>query len=116
YPWHLSQTAAFPVSGLSGWPSAASARPLDSLFVPHGLVGFVHLAVGTKHKEAVKGPGKPAVVRDRQDGSLEGIDGLFQRLGRVQVQVVRGLVEQQQRCAGELQQQDLETRLLPAGE
>ena len=40
----------------------------------------------------------------------------LERLGRVQVEVVRRLVEQQQRRSPELEQQDLQARLLTAGE
>ena len=41
---------------------------------------------------------------------------LLQRLRRLHVEVVGRLVEQQQGGAGQLQQQDLEPRLLAAGE
>ena len=90
------------------------AGALYPLFVPHGLWGFVDAAVGTEHHEPVEGAGEPAVVRHRQDGAFEVVDGPLERLRRVQVQVVRRLVEQEERGAGELQQQDLEARLLAA--
>ena len=92
------------------------AGAFDALFVPDGLGGLIDLAVGAEDQEAVKGAREPAVVGDGQDGALEVVDGPFQRLGRMQVQVVRGLVEEQQGGAGELQEQDLEPRLLAAGE
>src|SRR6478752_2349340 len=95
---------------------APSAGTLDAFFIPDRFGRFIDLAVRAEDQEAVEGPGEPAVVSDGQDLSLEVVDGPFQCLGRVQVQVVRGLVEQQQGGPGELQQQDLEPRLLPAGE
>src|SRR5947208_3001704 len=62
------------------------------------------------------GPGEPAVVRDREHRALVGLQPLLQRLGAGQVQVVRRLVEQQQRRAGQLEQQDLQPGLLAAGQ
>ena len=53
---------------------------------------------------------------DRQHRTLERLEPLLERLGRLDVEVVGGLVEQQQRRSGQLQQQDLEPRLLTARE
>ena len=44
------------------------------------------------------------------------VEPLLERLGRLQVEVVGGLVEQQQGRPGQLEQQDLEPRLLAARE
>ena len=50
------------------------------------------------------------------DRAVEGRQALLQRLGRDEVEVVGRLVEQQQRRAGQLEQQDLQPRLLAAGQ
>ena len=50
------------------------------------------------------------------DGAVEGLQRLLERLGAEHVEVVGRLVEQQQRGAGQLEQQDLEPRLLAAGQ
>ena len=53
-------------------------------------------------------------MRDRDDRAVERGEGVLQRLGAVDVEVVGGLVEQQQRGAAGFQQQDLHPGLLPA--
>ena len=53
---------------------------------------------------------------DGEDGALVGLQAVLESLGRFEVQVVSGLVEEQGRRALELQQQDLEAGLLAAGE
>ena len=53
---------------------------------------------------------------DRQHRPLESLQPLLQRLGAGQVEVVGRLVQQQQRGAAQLQQQDLQPRLLAAGQ
>ena len=88
----------------------------DPRLVPHGFVGLVHAPVGTEDEESVEGAGEPPVVRDRDDGSLERGEALLERLGGVQVEVVRRLVEQQQRRPGQFEQQDLQPRLLTSGQ
>ena len=55
-------------------------------------------------------------MRHRQDGALEGVETGLQGLGRLHVEVVGRLVEQEQRGAGELEEQDLEASLLAAAE
>ena len=55
-------------------------------------------------------------MRDREHRALVGLQALLQRLGAGQVQVVGRLVEQQQRRAGQLEQQDLQPGLLAAGQ
>jgi hypothetical protein len=55
-------------------------------------------------------------VRDREDRALVGLQALLQRLGAGQVEVIGRLVEQQQRRAGQLEQQDLQSGLLAAGQ
>ena len=71
-------------------------------------------AVGAVHQEPVEAAGEPAVVGDGEDGALERLEAVLERLGGLHVEVVGGLVEQQQRRAGELEQQDLEPGLLAA--
>jgi hypothetical protein len=55
-------------------------------------------------------------VRDGEDRALEGEQAFLQGLGAGQVEVVGRLVEQQQGCPGQFQQQDLQPRLLPTGQ
>ena len=52
----------------------------------------------------------------REDRAVEGVEGLLQRLGRDEVEVVGRLVEEQQGRARQLEQEDLEARLLTAGQ
>src|SRR5580692_4041379 len=93
---------------------AMSAGADDTAFIPDGLGGFTDYAVGTEDKEAVEGTGEPAVVGNREHGSLVGLQAVLERLGRLQVKVIRWLIEQ--KCGRPLhfEQQNLEPRLLPA--
>ena len=52
----------------------------------------------------------------REDRALEGGQTLLERLRGLDVEVVGRLVEQEERRPGQLEQQDLEARLLPAGQ
>ncbi len=88
-----------------GWP-----------LVPGRLGGLADVAVRREDQEPLEGPGEPAVVGNREHRALVGIQALLQRLGARQVKVVRRLVEQQQRGAGQLEQQDLQPGLLAAGQ
>ena len=81
-----------------------------------GCGGLDHLAIAAEQHETVERPGEPAVVGHRDDGAVEALQPLLQRLGAGQVQVVRRLVEQQQGRPGQLQQQHQEPGLLAAGE
>src|SRR4051794_28693155 len=85
---------------------------LHPRLVEDGLGGLVDPAVGAEDHEPVEGPGEPAVVGDGENGALERGERLLQGLGREDVEVVGRLVEQEERRAGELEQQDLEPRLL----
>ena len=67
--------------------------------VPHRTVGLVDRAVRAVHQEPVEAAGEPAVVGHRDHGAVEGLQALLQRLGRLHVEVVGRLVEQQQRRA-----------------
>jgi 2-polyprenyl-6-methoxyphenol hydroxylase-like FAD-dependent oxidoreductase len=96
--------------------AALNSRPSLTPLVPGGLGGLADVAVGREDQETVEGPGEPAVVGDREHGALVELQALLQRLGARQVEVVGRLVEQQQRRAGEFQQQDLEPGLLAAGQ
>ena len=69
---------------------------------------------GAEHEEPIERPREPAVVRDGEHGALEAVQRLLERFGRDEVEVVGRLVQQQQRRARQLEQQDLEPRLLPA--
>src|SRR5699024_7088418 len=79
-------------------------------------VGSLHPAVGAEHEEAVEAAREPAVVGDRDHGALETRKTLLERLRRYEVEVVGGLVEEQQRGTGEFEQEDLQARLLSARE
>jgi hypothetical protein len=53
-------------------------------------------------------------VRDREDRALEARERVLERLCRDEVEVVGRLIQQEQRRARELEQQDLEAGLLAA--
>ncbi len=55
-------------------------------------------------------------MRHREHRAVEALQPLLERLRAVEVEVVGGLVEQQHRRAGQLQQQDLQPGLLAAGQ
>src|SRR4051812_24806845 len=93
-----------------------SPGPDYSRLLPHRLRRLLNPPVRPQNQEPVEPASEPAVMGDRQHRALERREAVLQRLGGVQVEVVRGLVEQQQRRATELQQQDLEPRLLPTGQ
>ena len=110
------------------WPARRAAR-LDVLaaiaaelcaarwsLVPGRLGGLADVAVGREDQEPLERPCEPAVVGHREHRALVGLQALLQRLGARQVEVVGRLVEQQQRRAGQLEQQDLKPGLLPAGQ
>ena len=84
--------------------------------MPAGFSGLDHAAIGLEDQVPVEAPREPAIVGDGEDGA--GVPGkaVLQRLRRDDVEVVGRLVQQQQRGAGQLQQQDLEARLLPSRE
>ena len=83
---------------------------------PDWLGGLADVAVRCEDQEPLERPGEPAVVGDREHRALVGLQALLQGLGARQVEVVRRLVEQQQRGAGQLEQQDLQPGLLAAGQ
>src|SRR6476659_7013199 len=102
-----------PSSG-AGRVREPSARPDDPPLVPHRLGRLVDATVGAEDEEAVEAAGEPPVVGHGDDGALEAVEPLLERLGRLEVEVVGGLVEQQHGRARQLEQQDLEARLLTA--
>ena len=69
-----------------------------------------------EQQEAVEAAQERAVVGDRDDRALEAVERGLERLGGVDVEVVGRLVEQQQVVALELEAEDLQPRLLAAGE
>ena len=76
--------------------------------------GLGHRAVGVEDQVAVEAAEEPAVVGDGQDGAGELGQGGFERLGRLEVEVVGGLVEQQQVDPEELEVEHLEAGPLAA--
>jgi hypothetical protein len=84
------------------------------VFIPYWLGGLTDHAVGTEDEEAVEGAGKPAVVGNREHGSLVGLQAVLEGLGRLQVKVIRRLIEQKGGRSLQFEQQNLEPRLLPA--
>ncbi len=74
----------------------ASTGSLDATFVPDRLLGLVDRTIGAEHQEPVEAAREPAVVGDRDYRALERLKPLLQRLGRLDVEVVRRLVQQQQ--------------------
>ena len=105
----------------ASWPARRAAR-LDVLaaiaaqLAPDWLGGLADVAVGREDQEPLERPCEPAVVGHREHRALVGLQALLQRLGARQVEVVGRLVEQQQRRAGQLEQQDLQPGLLAAGQ
>ena len=71
-------------------------------------------AIVAEHDVAVEAAEEPAVVGDGDDRSLELGEALLERFGRDEIEVVGRLVEQQQGCAAQFEQQDLEAGLLAA--
>src|SRR6516164_6322563 len=90
------------------FPGACLTGSPDPCLVPYRLGGLADLAVGAEDQEPVEGAREPAIVGDREDRALVGLKAGLQRLGRLQVQVVGRLVEQQRRRAFKFQKQDLE--------
>jgi FtsX-like permease family len=93
------------------WPAPRLGR-----LVPDGLGGLADVAVGREDQEPLERPGEPAVVGHREHRALVGLQALLQRLSARQVEVVSRFVQQQQRGAGQLEQQDLQPGLLAAGQ
>src|SRR4051794_33021614 len=94
--------------------AATSAARLAGL--PDGPRRLVHATARAEHEEAVEAAGEPAVVGDREHGAVERLERVLQRLRALEVGVVGRLVEQQERAPAALEQQDLQPRLLAAGE
>src|SRR5947209_5526182 len=89
-----------------------SARAVDAALVPDRFAGFVHLAVRPEDQEPVERARAPTVVRHRDDGALVRLQRILEGFCAVEVEVVRRLVEEQQGRSSQLQQEDLEPRLL----
>ena len=110
----VASALAVPVSALAGCLILADA--IDAAFVPHWLGGLTYHPVGTEDEEAVEGAGKPAVVSNREHGSLVGLQAVLERLGGLEVKIIRRLIEQKRGRSLQFEQQDLEPGLLPAGQ
>jgi hypothetical protein len=67
-------------------------------------------------RKRLKRLAKPPVVRDSHHGALEPVEAVLEGLGRVHVQVIGRLVEEQPCRATDLEQQDKKVRLLTAAE
>ena len=102
--------------GPDGARRAGLTGARDPSLVPHRPGRLAHAAVRAEHEEAVERPREPPVVRHGEHRALETRERVLERLGRDEVEVVGRLVEQQQRRARQLEQQDLQPRLLPARE
>ena len=61
----------------------ALAGATGAAFIPYGLGGLTDQAVGTEDEEAVEGAGEPAVVGNREHGSLVGLQAVLECLGRL---------------------------------
>ena len=97
--------ASRPLTGCG--PRARSPRPARATRRPRPT---------RRRRGTGRSPGEPPVVGDREHRARIALEALLQRLGAGQVEVVGRLVEQQQRRAGQLEQQDLQPRLLAARE
>jgi hypothetical protein len=95
-------------------PWRTSPSTVHATFVPYRFSRLVDPAVFAEDQVPVEAAGEPAVVSDGENRALERLQTRLEGLGRLDVEIVGRLVEQQQRGAGELQQQDLEARLLAA--
>src|SRR3954447_89161 len=78
-------------------------------FVDAGVAGaYVYYAVGVVVEEG-------AVVGDYYDGAFEGFEGFFEVLAAVYVEMVEGLVEQEEVAASEHEQGQLQAGGLAEG-
>jgi len=69
-------------------------------------------AVVTEDNETIKSAQEPTVVGNSNDCAIELRQPGFECFGRHEVEVVSRLIEQQQRCPGQFEQQDLKSGLL----
>lgn len=74
------------------------------------------MPIRSEHEEPVEPAREPTIVGDRDDGPGKLCDALLERVRRMEVEVVGRLVEQQHRRAGEFEEQNLQSRLLSAGQ
>src|SRR5919112_4015202 len=67
-------------------------RPLagsqDASFVPHRLGRLVNAAVGAEDQKPVEAASEPAVMSDGHYRSVEEVESMLERLGRLDVEVV----------------------------
>src|SRR5688572_8340715 len=68
--------------------------------IPDGLRRLKNLTITTEQHESLERAREPAIVGHRHDGPLELLQPFLKRFGAGEVQIVRWLVEQQQRCTG----------------
>src|SRR4029078_2261207 len=78
------RAAAGPRPGSGGTSPGAG----DATLVEHRLAGLVDPPRRAEDEEPGDRTGEPAVVRDGENGALERLECLLQRLGRQHVQVV----------------------------
>ncbi len=92
------------------------SRPGHPALVPDRDVALDDPAVGREDEEPVQPSREPPVVRHGEHRALERLERVLQRLRRVQVEVVGRLVEEEQGRPGQLEEEDLESRLLATGQ
>ena len=111
----------FCLLGLRPWPAAAGAGARRALGDRLEVVVVVAVA---QHDAPVldargvrrDGVDQRAVVRDEHDGALVGVERLLERLARLDVEVVRGLVEHEQVGAAGDERREREPPALAARE
>src|SRR5438874_5409805 len=101
-PRHMSDLVLSPTDGAS-------------LF-PNRLGRLRDRTIRTKHQKPVERTAEPAVVGDCENRAVVGRKPVFERLRTGDVEVVGRLVQQKKGRALDLQEQDLEARLLPSGQ
>src|SRR5438309_2461458 len=83
---------------------------------PARLVTFGHPAIALEDQKTIERLEKPAVVRGRDDGALIVRESELERVGRGDVQVVGRLIQGEHGGSVDLEEQDLQSRLLAAGQ
>src|SRR5699024_9895563 len=85
-----------------------------SIVIPGGFADFADASIGSEEEVSVEVACEPTIMSDGEDGSRKRPQGSLEGLGRDEVEVVCRLVHEMRRRPAELQQQNLESRLLTA--